>query len=112
MGNLRVLLANEPKAYREAMAAALWQIRPDVDVTVVEPEELDAALERLDPHVVFCNIPTPKLEARICCWVAMYPQGQDHAVVCVHGERTRIDSPQLHELLGLLDDPHCSTIPA
>lgn len=48
MGNIRVLLASEPKAYREAMAAALRQIRPDVDVTVLKPEELDAALERLD----------------------------------------------------------------
>ncbi len=40
MDNIRVLLANEPKAYREAMAAALGQLRSDVDVTVVEPEEL------------------------------------------------------------------------
>jgi hypothetical protein len=93
------------------MAAALLQMRPDVDVTVVEPEELDATLDRLVPHVVFSNIPTLKLETRDCCWVTIYPQGQDRAVVCVHGERTRIESPQLNELLGLLDDPHCSTIP-
>ena len=108
MENIRVLLANEPRAYREVMAAALRQLRSDVDVTVVEPEELDTTLEGIDPHVVFCNIPTLKLEARDCCWVAMYPQGRDHTVVCVHGERTRIESPQLDQVLGLLDDPHCS----
>ncbi len=36
-----VLLANELRAYRESLAHAFRQLRPEVEVMTAEPEELD-----------------------------------------------------------------------
>lgn len=38
----RVLLANEPRSYRQAIAGALQALRPDVEFEEIEPERLDA----------------------------------------------------------------------
>ncbi|MBD0253059.1 MAG: hypothetical protein ICV31_01005, partial [Rubrobacter sp.] len=36
-GRPRVLMANEPRAYREGIAAVIGQLRPGVEVETVEP---------------------------------------------------------------------------
>ena len=46
----RVLVANEPRSYRQAIAAALQVIRPDMEVLVVEPELLDDEVEERPEH--------------------------------------------------------------
>ena len=46
----RVLVANEPRSYRQAIAAALQVIRPDMEVLVVEPELLDDEVEEQPEH--------------------------------------------------------------
>ena len=40
---LRVLLANEPRSYRESMAAVFRQLRPGLQVKVVDPRLWRAA---------------------------------------------------------------------
>lgn len=44
---MRVLLANEPRAYREALVGALWELRPAIEVIEIPPEALAEAVERL-----------------------------------------------------------------
>jgi hypothetical protein len=49
MDQLRVLLANELRSYREVIALALRELRPGVEVIDVEPKELDAEAKRFSP---------------------------------------------------------------
>ena len=47
MCGLRILLANEPRSYREAIAGAFRVLKPTAEVFVVDPTMLDAEVERL-----------------------------------------------------------------
>ena len=51
-GRPRVLMANEPRAYREGIAAVIGQLRPEVEVKTVEPSALDASISRFSPDMV------------------------------------------------------------
>lgn len=52
---MRTFLANEPRAYREVIAAALRELRPRIEVFITEPEDLDAAVLQRTPHLVVCS---------------------------------------------------------
>src|SRR5918994_898319 len=51
-GRLRVLMANEPRAYREGIAAVIGQLRPEGGIETVETEALDTAIGRFSPAMV------------------------------------------------------------
>jgi len=81
----RVLVANEPRSYRQAIAAALQVVRPDVEVLVVEPELLDDEVAHAESDVVVCSEATQIVRARATVWVDLYPGGGRLSVVCVRG---------------------------
>ena len=60
---MRVLLSFEEKyrVYGQAMAAAIREFRPNVEVAVVEGEDLESEVERFDPQLVICSPPVPLL---------------------------------------------------
>src|SRR4028119_1793743 len=78
MGELRILLTNEPRSYREAIAGAIRSIKPNTEVFVAGPEELDAKVKRLSPQPVICSHATPTVELRSLVWVELYP---DHGSI-------------------------------
>jgi hypothetical protein len=45
-----VLLANEPRAYRESIAQVFRQLRPNVEVVTAEPDELEDRVLSLAPR--------------------------------------------------------------
>ncbi len=81
----RVVVANEPRSYREAMAVACRVLRPEVEVILAEPVDLDAAVLRLDPHLVLCSRLTEGLRTGSRAWVVLYPEGAARAVISVAG---------------------------
>ncbi|HET7479025.1 MAG TPA: hypothetical protein VFJ72_05875 [Rubrobacteraceae bacterium] len=62
---MRVLVANEPRSYREAFTAAFQALRPHIESIAVEPEDLEQETIRLRPDLVVCEHITPALEARV-----------------------------------------------
>ena len=52
MEKMRVLVANDPCLYREAITDAL---RPHIEVSAIEPGVLEGEVARLRPHLVVCN---------------------------------------------------------
>ena len=100
---MRMLLANEPRAYREALAAALQALRPQVEVVAVEPAGLDGAVACLAPHLVVCSRLTPSVRALALAWVLLYPGGQPHAVVRVAGRETPVAGIDLDRILAAVD---------
>ena len=101
---MRVLLANEPRAYREALGAALRALRPNDRIRVVEPARLAEALERCSPHLVVCSDLTLLVGPRLLAWAVLYPNGASHAELCLNGRRILTTTEvQLEDLLTLAD---------
>ena len=49
---MRILVAVEPRMYREVIALSLHQHRPDAEVLICPPEALEGEIGRLGPHLV------------------------------------------------------------
>jgi hypothetical protein len=84
-GRLRVLMANEPRAYREGIAAVISQLRPEVEIETVEPETLDPAIGRFSPDMVICS------------------KNASLSVASIGGRRVEYAEIQLPDLLSIVD---------
>lgn len=103
MRETRVLVACDLTSYREAIATALDGLRPDLDVHVAPPEDLDRRAEELRPDLVVCSRITRRVEELARGWVELYPGCEAHAVVSLAGERSTIEDMQLADLLSVVD---------
>src|SRR5437762_2668083 len=59
---MRMLVANELRSYREVIGTTLQALKPNVEVLIIEPEELDREVERSTPDLVLCSHLTPAVE--------------------------------------------------
>ena len=59
---MRVLLSFEEqyRVYGQAIAVAIREFRPDVEVAVCDGEDLEEEAERFDPQLVICSPPVPE----------------------------------------------------
>ncbi len=103
MGELRILLTNEPRSYREAIAGAFRALKPNTEVFVAEPEALDAEVERLGPQLVVCSRVTPTVEVATLVWVELYPGHGSISTVSICGERSTVVGIELADLLSTID---------
>ena len=74
-----LVLTNEPSSCGAAMAVACRVVRPEVEVILAEPADLDAEVTRLDPQLMLCSRPTEGLRTGCRAWVVLYP-GEARAV--------------------------------
>lgn len=100
---MRVLLANEPRAYREVLFEALRWRRPGLEVDVAEPGTLDAELERLDPHMVVCSRERGAARGGCLTWVRLYPEGENLAEIFSAGGRATIVGFKFADFLSVVD---------
>ncbi len=98
-----MLLANEPRSYRESIAAVFRQLRPGLQVRVVEPEALETNVARFVPDVAICSRVTGAVRERVPVWVELYPEHAAHSVASEGGRRTEFAEIQLLDLIGILD---------
>jgi len=102
MDGLRILLGNEPLAYREVLQTAVALLRPAVQVSVVEPADLDGAVRRWQPHLVVCSR-SEGAPGGPLGWVVLYPEGQSAAHVRVDSEEVALPDMELDGLMALID---------
>jgi hypothetical protein len=102
-GRPRVLMANEPRAYREGIAAVISQLRPAVEVEIVEPDTLDDSIKRYVPDMVICSKATETLKGRVRVWVELYPENRAISVANIGGRRIEYTEIQLPDLLSIVD---------
>ena len=100
---LSILLANEPRAYRDTIAVALRMLRPEINVLVSEPNMLDGDILQHLPQVVICSHLTTLLESRVATWVVLYPNGTLGALLNDNGTRTTVGEMDLKALVDLVD---------
>ncbi len=103
MGGVRIIVANGLASYRDTLVYTLRALRPAVEVTVVEPDLLDAAVARVGPDLVICDCVTKGVEAGVRSWVEMYADHGPHSVACVGGRRSELGVADLDALLGIVD---------
>lgn len=100
---MSVLLANEPRAYRDTIAVALGLLRPEIEVIVTDPETLDETVMLHAPRVVICSYLTSVVETQVPTWVVLYPEGALVALRHVDGERTTVSEIDLNGIMSLID---------
>lgn len=100
---MRALIANEPRTYREALFSALRRLRPQLEVNVVEPEALDAEVQRFHPHLVVCSRKGDIAKNGTLTWVTLYPDDQNLAEVFTPGGRATIVGIGFEGLLSVID---------
>jgi hypothetical protein len=99
----RVLLANEPRTYREVLFEALPWRRPGLEVEIAEPGTLDAEVERLHPHLVVCSRDRGTARNDCLTWVRLYPNGENLAEIFTAGGRATIVGFGFGDLLSVVD---------
>ena len=101
----KVLVAIEPRAYRYAIATVIGDLRPRVDVRVIDPEVLVGEAERLDPHLVLCSQPEPRRRERFRSWVEFQPYADEPRVRIRIGDRWSVlEDAGLEDLLAIVDE--------
>lgn len=102
-GGLRVLFANAPLSYRQAMAVAIETLRPEVEVLICDPDALDLEVERFCPDLVVCSHVTALVKSRVPAWVELYPDESQLATIVMGNRRTKTVGIELDDLLSIVD---------
>ena len=108
---VRVLVAFEDArgVYGEAIARALGELRPDLEVRRAPLAEIHRELCSFDPHVVVCSQLNGEHPGGRGAWVQVpTDDGADDeerlAQLCLEGERWNTEGPALGEILAVIDE--------
>jgi hypothetical protein len=104
---MRALVAVNRKyrLYMKAIAAAIQEFRSDVDVVVAKAGELEAEVERFDPHLVITSPPLP--ENTVDEWlgrIEISPEPNRPSRFRVGERRWESTNPTLGEMLSVVDE--------
>lgn len=100
---MRILIANEPRSYRGAIAYAIRKLKPGVEVIAVEPAALDFEMKRLTPQLVICSCVTPAVEAGVLAWIELYPEYESLARLSLGGRCSTVVGITLEDLLSTIE---------
>jgi hypothetical protein len=104
VANTCIVVANEPRAYREALAAALQELRPHIEVICIEPDDLDGKVSHCGPRLVLCSRLTEAVETCCDAWMLLYPNRENRALISVAGRRTVVTNIEFSHLLSVIDE--------
>lgn len=103
---MRIVVANSPRMYRESLAISILRERPDFEVLIVPPHELDGQVERFGPHAFVRDddgVETGAPEG-VLMWVGIAIDDHLNARICVDGEISELYDVSFEELLRALDE--------
>jgi hypothetical protein len=97
-----VLIAIEPRSYRQVIGRTIQALRPHVEVVVLEPSTLEAGVARLDPDLVFADRPASSSSGGPA-WVEFRPYEEPPARVRLAGRTWELSEVELSDLLSIVD---------
>ena len=97
-----VLFAIEPRSYAEAIGGVIAELRPGIDVLVVDPKDLVFEMGRRAPALVLCGEERPDGCDEAVRWAEFSPY-EEPEVVRVDGRAERFPGLGLEDLLALVD---------
>ncbi len=100
----RVLVAVEPRMYREVFLATLRRRHPHIEAVLADPASLDRMAERFEPDVVVCSKTTSLVRETVVSWVQVTAKDGLGAEVSVGGRHSTIGDLGIEDLLALVDE--------
>ena len=104
---MRVVVSfeREYRVYMEAIASAIREFRPDVEVAVTDAGELEAQVERFDPQLVITGPPIPEnpVDERLAR-IELSPDTAQPSRFRVGERRWESTNPTLGEILPVVDE--------
>jgi hypothetical protein len=97
-----VLIAIEPRSYRQVIGQAIQALRPHIEVVVPDPDTLVAGVARLEPELVFADRPAASSSSGGPAWVVFRPYEEPPARVRLAGRRWELEVVQLSDLLSIV----------
>jgi hypothetical protein len=103
---VRILVANSPLMYRESLALAIQRARPNFEVLIANPENLDGNVESLAPHALVRDDDGLRTDSPdgVVSWVGIIIDNHLNARICVDGKISEIHDVSLEEFLAALDE--------
>ena len=100
-----VFLEREYRVYMEAIAAAIREFRPDVEVAVSEAGELEAEVERFDPQLVITGPSAPENSVNEqLARIELSPETNQPSRFRVGERHWESTNPTLGEILPIVDE--------
>jgi hypothetical protein len=106
---MKVLLAleEEYRTYMEAMAAAIREFRPHMEVVAISgsSEDLEAETKRLEPQLIICSPPVPEnpVDERLAR-IELSPDSAQSTNFRVGERHWQSANPTLGEILSVVDE--------
>lgn len=91
-------MANEPLAYRDAIAGVLEDLMPQAEVMITDPLSLDEEVGAVRPGLVVCSFATATVKG-VRCWIELYPGHGHDSVVSVGGRRRVLSRMELPDVI-------------
>lgn len=103
MVRILVVFEGEYRAYGDAIAGAIGQLRPRAEVAVAEPADLRAEIARISPHLVISSQPKAADPARTPAWVELPHEPGLAGKICFGGQCLEAYDLALGDLLEVID---------
>ena len=104
---MRILLSfeKEYRVYGQAMASAIREFRPDVEVAVVDGEDLESEAERFDPQLVITSPPVPEnlVDERLAR-IELSPEPDQPSRFRVGDRQWESTNPALDEIFPVVEE--------
>jgi hypothetical protein len=101
---MRVLIAIEPRSYREVIGLAIQELRPHIRVEVLEPATLHAEVLREEPDLVLCSQPNTRTVRGRATWIEFDPYAGSTITVSWGDIKSEMETADLYDLLSFVDD--------
>ena len=104
---MRALIVYEDshRSYGEAMVGAVRASRPGLEeVALAHLRDLEAELERFDPHLVVSSRPNTFEVGGRAAWVLLSDDPEEPSEVCIDGHHRRLENPGLEQILEIIDE--------
>lgn len=99
----RVLISHELTSYAEPLAILLAERRPCLDVRLIAPADLGAAIAEARGSVVITDRLISAVETHAGGWLLYFPGHENLVVVRGAGGLHRIEMPHFDEVLAAID---------
>ena len=101
---VRILVANEPRSYREAFAKVFRMLRPGVEVVTAELDDIDREVLRFHPDLVICEHVTPTVQRVARSWIAVRVENDEFVATSNSGALYTRNNIELGDFISVIDD--------